>query len=387
VATDSVGTGIFLPFTVLYFVHAAGLTAPAAGVALSAAGLLVIPAPLAVAPAIDRLPPRIVVAAGNLISCGAFAAYLFVHSEWAVTGAAVAAGVGQATFWTATRALIADVAGPEERRSWFALQNAIRNAGYGLGGLAGAAILTSHSLGSFKALAAADAASYLGAALLLISWHQPAGGRPPRPVGRRRVRSSYRSALADRPLLRISLINTMLVLCAQVLTVVLSVYVTGSLHLGAWIVGVLFTLNTVLIAGGQAPITSATRRIAHYQVLRGAAVIWAVAFGLLWAARVLPLDARVGVLVTSIVIFTVAEALQGPVINAIVVGLAPEASPGAHLSVFQLSWSLGQAIAPAVLLGLLDAGSAWLWATTIGVCLAVLVALGHRSPLPSSGNS
>ena len=37
--TDSVGTGMFLPFTVLYFVHAAELTAPAVGVALTVAGL------------------------------------------------------------------------------------------------------------------------------------------------------------------------------------------------------------------------------------------------------------------------------------------------------------------------------------------------------------
>src|SRR5262249_5248579 len=82
---------------------------------------------------------RIVVAAGNLISCAAFAAYLFVHGQLAVTAAAVAAGAGQATLWTGTRALIAEVARPGERRSWFSLQTAIRSAGYGLGAQPGAA--------------------------------------------------------------------------------------------------------------------------------------------------------------------------------------------------------------------------------------------------------
>src|SRR5262250_93776 len=118
--TDSAGTGMFLPFTVLYFVHAAGLTVPEVGVAL--------------------------------------------------TAAAVAAGAGQATFWTGTRALIAEVAAPGERRSWFALQTALRSAGYGLGGLAGAAAVSVHSPAAFKALAALDAASYLAAALLLLFW-------------------------------------------------------------------------------------------------------------------------------------------------------------------------------------------------------------------------
>src|SRR5215813_3091815 len=87
--TDSAGTGMFLPFTVLYFVHAAGLTVPEVGVALTVAGLLVLPAPLAVAPGIDWLPARIVVAAGNLISCAAFAAYLVARGQLMVTAAAL----------------------------------------------------------------------------------------------------------------------------------------------------------------------------------------------------------------------------------------------------------------------------------------------------------
>jgi hypothetical protein len=42
--TDSMGTGMFLPFTVLYFVHTAGLSSAAVGVALTVAGFAVLPA-------------------------------------------------------------------------------------------------------------------------------------------------------------------------------------------------------------------------------------------------------------------------------------------------------------------------------------------------------
>jgi MFS family permease len=385
---DSVGTGMFLPFTVLYFVHAAGLTAPAVGVALTVAGFVVLPAPLAVAPGIDRFPARIVVAGGNLISCAAFAAYLFVHSQLTVTAAAVVAGVGQATFWTGTRALISEVAPPGERRSWFALQTAIRYAGYGLGGLAGAAAVSLHSPAGFKALAAIDALSYLAAALLLISWRQaPPTARPAKPPAPGRARCSYWSALTDRPLAGISAINTAFVLCAQVLPVVLSVYVVATLHLAAWIAGMLFTLNTLLVAIGQAPLTLLTRRIPHRHVLRGAAATWAAAFGLLWAAATLPHAARTGVLAAAITIFTLAEILQGPVINALVVELAPAPNPGRHLSIFQLSWSVGQVIAPAVLLGLLSAGPRWLWATTISLCLIIFLGIDHLTPTPTTATT
>jgi MFS-type transporter involved in bile tolerance (Atg22 family) len=170
------------------------------------------------------------------------------------------------------------------------------------------------------------------------------------------------------------------VLCAQVLTVVLAVYVVATLHLAAWIVGMLFTLNSVLAAAGQAPVTLLTRRISHRHVLRGAAVIWAVALGLLWAAAILPRVARIGVLIAAITIFTLAEILQGPVINALVVEIAPPGNPGAYLSVYQLSWSVGQTIAPAVLLGLLSAGSPALWATTIGLCLIIFLSINHLTP-------
>jgi MFS family permease len=370
--TDSAGTGMFLPFTVLYFVHTAGLTAPAVGVALTVAGFVVLPAPLAVAPGIDRLPPRIVVATGNLISCAAFAAFLFVHGQLEVTVAAVAAGVGQAAFWTGTRALISEVAHPGERRSWFALQSAIRNAGYGLGGLAGAAAVSLHSPYGFKALAAIDALSYLGAALLLIFWRQPPrAAAPTKAPPRSGARSSYWSALTDRSLAGVTALNTAFVLCTEVLTVVLAVYVVAVLHLAAWIVGMLFTLNTLLVAAGQAPVTLLTRRISHRHVLRGAAAIWAVAFGLFWAAAALPHGARVDVLVAAVAIFTLAEVLQGPVINTVVTELAPASNPGRYLSIFQLSWSAGQTIAPAVLLGLLGIGPSWLWGTTICVCLMI----------------
>jgi len=382
--TDSLGTGIFLPFTVLYFVHTAGLTAPAVGVALTVAGFAVLPAPLALAPGINRLPARIVVAAGNLISAAAFAAYLFARGQLAVTVAAVAAGIGQATFWTGTRALISEVAPPGERRSWFALQTALRNAGYGLGGLAGAAALSFHSPYGFKALAATDALSYLGAALLLISWHQPPPvTRPAEPPAPGRARSSYRSALTDRRLAGVTATNTAFVLCAQVLTVVLSVYVVATLHLAAWIAGVLYTLNTLLAATAQAPVTLVTRRIPHRHVLRGAAAAWAAAFGLLWAAAILPPGARAGVLAAAITIFTLAEILQGPVINALVTELAPAQNPGAHLAIFQLSWSVGQTIAPAVLLGLLSAGTSWLWAATISLCLIIFLGIDHVAPVPN----
>jgi MFS family permease len=57
--------------------------------------------------------------------------------------------------------------------------------------------------------------------------------------------------------------------------------------------------------------------------------------------------------------------------------LAPEQLRGRYLGVYQLSWSIGSAIAPALLTALLGAGAAlpWVFLTAISL-LAVPLVLG-----------
>ena len=72
-------------------------------------------------------------------------------------------------------------------------------------------------------------------------------------------------------------------------------------------------------------------------------------------------------------VFTAAELIQGPVLNGLVVAAAPEACRGRYLAVYQLSWALGQAVAPGVLSWLYSASPAWPWiALTVGCGVCVL---------------
>src|ERR1017187_1722255 len=173
-AGDSIGTGLFLPFAVLYFLHTTALPLTLIGGGLTAAYLVALPTPVAVGPLLDRFGPRRVIAAGNLLSVLAFTGYIFVGSLWQLILAALVASVGQATFWTATRALVVVVARPAERGSWFAMQTTIRNAGYGLGGILGAVAVSAGSRWAYLLLAAVNAASFLLAAALVLRWRPPA---------------------------------------------------------------------------------------------------------------------------------------------------------------------------------------------------------------------
>jgi MFS family permease len=383
-AVDSTGTGLFLPFAVLYFLHTTALPLTLIGGGLTTAYLVALPTPVAVGPLLDRAGPRRVVAAGNLLSVLAFTGYLFVGSLWQLILATFVASVGQATFWTATRALVAVVARPAERGSWFAMQAMIRNAGYGLGGILGAVAVSAGSRWAYLLLAAVNAASYLLAAMLVLRWKAPVAGDPRTdrrdtpPSRRETARGTYRHLLRDRALLLVAGMNVAFVLCLSVLPVLLAVYITRVLGLPAWLAGALFTVNAVLVVIMQ---TATTRRVGGYRpvrVLQAAAGCYIAAFLLFWALTITSHPLLVAVLLAAILAFTVAEVLQGPTINALVVDIAPARASGRHLAAFQLSWSLGQAAAPLLLIWLLSRGPQWPWIALIAAC-ALAITAAQRS--------
>jgi len=57
-AIDAFGSGLFLPFSLLYFHHVGGLSLTQAGLGLSIAMLMAVPAPLFAGVLLDRSSPK-----------------------------------------------------------------------------------------------------------------------------------------------------------------------------------------------------------------------------------------------------------------------------------------------------------------------------------------
>jgi MFS family permease len=372
-AVDSLGSGLFLPFGILYFLRATDLPLAVVGGSLTAAQLLTLFFPLALAPLIDRWGPKNVVVIGNIISACSYAGYVFVDNQPELLLAALAASIGNVTFWTATRALIGQVIEPGGRRGWFALQTAVRNAGYGVGGLLGAVAVGFNGLTTLHAIVIADALSFAAAATLFWRWRAapPAGatGAPTAaPDTAAQRKTSYRTILTDPSWWSVIGVNLVFVLCSITLDVLLAVYLVKDLHQPAWLAGLLYALNTFLIVAAQTMITSRTRDQPTARVLYVGALGWIASFTLLWALLIMPRAAAPPVLVVAVVIYTAAQLLQGPAINALAVDLAPRDAPGRHMAVFQLSWNAGISLAPAILTGLLTLGAGWPWIMLIALC-------------------
>jgi MFS family permease len=384
---DGIGTGLFLPFGIVYFLHTTSISLTGIGASLSAAALLALPAPIAVGPLIDRYGPRRLVAAGNLLSAVAFASYLIVGSVWQLIAAAFVACLGQATFWTATRALVSVVAGPQHRASWFALQTVTRNVGYGAGAIAGALAVGSAGAAGYYLLAASNAASFVLAGSLVagarVPVHRPASAETAPEQARNADEpgrtTGYRRLITDPTLLTMSAINIIFILCNSVLSVLLALYVTSVLHAAVWLSGALFAGETILVIGCQSSITSRANRCPRAAVLTIAAISFAFAFALLWSLSA----ATSSIVAPGLIIFLAAFAfggmLQGPVINALVTDAAPTHNSGRYLALFQLSWSVGGAIAPALLTWLVSTNPALPWITLISGCALTAIALRTKT--------
>jgi MFS family permease len=134
-AIDAFGSGLFLPFSLLYFHQVGGLSLTQAGLGLSIAMLMAVPAPLLAGVLIDRSSPKRIMVLTNSARVAGYLGFLFVHDLWALIAVALLVAVSDRLFWVAHPALVAELAGSGGRDRWFGLTTALRCAGLGAGGL------------------------------------------------------------------------------------------------------------------------------------------------------------------------------------------------------------------------------------------------------------
>jgi MFS family permease len=149
-------------------------------------------------------------------------------------------------------------------------------------------------------------------------------------------------------------------------------------------VGVLYAVNTVGIAVLQIPVTRLLTRYRRTRAVALGATVFATSFvayavlGVLAAGTTL----IVGIFVATAA-FTVGELMHGATASAMVASAAPDDTRGRHLAVYQLSWAVPTALAPAVLTGLLTASPTGMWLVlAAGAVVAALGVLRLEPRLP-----
>jgi MFS family permease len=378
IAIDAVGSGVFMPVSMLYFLVATDLTLVQVGAAISLASLVALPTGPVIGSVVDRLGAKRVLLAGNVLQGAGFVAYLMLDSFAAVTAWTVVVAVGRTAFWGSYGNIVAAISVPGEREKWFGFLGALRNVGFALGGLVAGVAITIGTRAAYDAVVIANAVSYAVAFVLLLA--VPATDRS----GHERQSGSWLTVLRDRPYRVLWLAQLSFSTSMMVLNFALPVYATAVLGLPGWVSGAVFTINTIMIGLGQGLALRAMTGRVRWRLMVLSQVFFAVSYVVLLGATVVGIAVGVVVVLVGSVVYSLGELTGGPVTSALAAEAAPEHLRGRYLSLIQLAWNLAGTVTPVAFAWLLDRGDQPLWYVMLGLTVAgvaVSAWLGRVLPL------
>lgn len=373
----SVGTGLVLPFMVVYLRDVRGFHVQTAALVLSLLAItgLVVGAPLG--SLIDRLGSRRTMIASLLLCAVASATFSQVSEPWQAFTAAAFLGIGFAGLWPATHSLLSSIVGAEHRSSVFSVHYATLNLGIGIGGITGGLLANVSSPGTFELLYGLDALSWLVFAVVLLKM---------RDVGNRVERSDedeeiaaggYRAVLRDRNFVRLFVTMTLLVTIGYAqLESGFPAYATGEGGISTAALGMSFAANTFSIVLAQLVVLKLMRGKRRTRGLMGICVLWAVAWSL-----VVVVGRFDGGLVKNagfalvMVVFGLGECLVSPTVPAMLNDLAPDALRGRYNAAYSFTFSAGHIVGPALAGAFLGRGLGDQWFVLLAVLSLAAIGL------------
>jgi MFS family permease len=381
---DNLGTGLFVPFTVVYFLHATTLSVADIGLALSLASMVAVPGSFMVPAAIDRWGAQAVLVASFALGTGACLGYLITRNMFELFTFSLFGSVGTSVFWVSNRRVVTKITTGAERMQWFALSASVRNLTFGMGGIVGSLLLTLFSTAAYRVIVGLDALSYLVGGCLVMAWRMERSDSQSESstaaarvlTGEDHIRDrAIAQLIRNKGYVRLLVVNFGFVVVSLSLDVILAAYIIRYLHEPSWMVGMLFGLNCFMVVIGQAPITSRTSGWSQMRSFRVSAALGALAFGVLGLALALPSELTLLVLGAGVIVYTVSQILEGPVMTSAVIDAVPASLHSEALTGYQLSWSAGMIAAPVTLATCLDVAPALPWILLILVCsgLGILV--------------
>ena len=157
------------------------------------------------------------------------------------------------------------------------------------------------------------------------------------------------------------------------------------LGLSGWVIGAVFTLNTVMVGLGQGLVVRPLTGHRRWRVLVLTNLVFAASFVILLGASRLSVGLAVVVMLVGSVVYTGGELLGGPVLSALAAEAAPDHLRGRYLSLFQLAWNISSTVAPVAFAWLLDRGSTPIWlALTAMALLGAALATRLGTVLPEA---
>jgi MFS family permease len=386
-ALNYFGTGLILPFEIVYLHQVRGFPTAIAGLVLATvmgtAAVVTLPS----GALLDRFSAKPLLVAGNLISAAGYGGLAFIDRPWQGFAWSAVGGIGFGIAQTAGQVLTLTLVPTDQRASSTALRRVAGNFGLGLGATVAGFVVAAahHHLRAFQGLYLFDVVTFCFFALVVLARipnPRPANAASPSEGGR-----GFRAVARDRLLLALVAANMVLVMVGGAFySNILSPFALAHTPVRSGEIGLVVLCNTFFVVVAQLPATRVVKRMRRTHALAATCAVFAL--GLL--AVLLATLTRSTLIATAIlagvaIVIAIAECAQFVVLGPLVADLAPPHLLGRYMSLYGLTFTVGVALGPAVGGALLATSPDAVWwggALALALTGAALLRLGDRIPDP-----
>ncbi|WP_331735041.1 MULTISPECIES: MFS transporter [unclassified Streptomyces] len=366
---DSLGSGLFMAGSAVYFVVVAGLPVTTVGLGLSLAGFSGFVSSILLGRVADRFGARQMLAVLLTLLAGLYVLYPLVGSAWTFFPVVIAIGALEFGCGPAFGALIMDLVPESDRVTARAALRSLFNVGFSGGALASAALIGLGG-GWLELLPLGNGLTFLAAAALVL--RLPASQARPNAGG-----GGHFKVLRDRPFLSVIGASSLLALHSAVLLVGIPLWIVRTTDLPRGVVPLILAVNTVLVVLCQvAAAKGADTLDGAVAAARKAGLVSVAACAALavagWTGSWLTGVAAI----VAVLMFTAAELWQSASGFGLGFGLAPDANRGEYLGAFHLHVVVQATLGPAVVSFLVSVDDSLGWLAMGAVFLAGTAAIG-----------
>jgi MFS family permease len=366
---DSLGNGLFMAGSAVYFVTVAGLPATVVGLGLSAAGLSGFVASLVFGRMTDKVGARRLLTVLLFLLAGAYALYPTVHSPAVYFPVVVLIGALEYGCGPAFGALIADLVPDGERVTARAALRSLFNAGFSAGALVAAALI---SLGkdALGLLPLGNGLTFLAAAAMVLKL--PANGARAAADGGKPFR-----VLRDLPFLAVIGSSSLLALHSAVLLAGIPLWIVRNTDLPRGLVPLILAVNTVLVVLFQVAAARGSENLdGAVRAARKSGAVSVLACAALAAGTLTGSWVTGAITLGAVLLFTLAELWQSASGFGLGFGLAPEQARGEYLGAFHLHMVVQATLGPALVAFLVVGHDSLGWLALAALFVAGTAAIG-----------
>jgi MFS family permease len=369
-----VGTSLTWPFLTIYLRENFGLPLTTITFLISLESVMTVLSTILAGPIMDRSGRKPVMVASALVSAGSFVALAFAKTLPAFIAIMVLRGLFTQLYRVGTNTMVTDLVSEENRYEAFSLTRTSANIGFAIGPaiggfIAAVSIQVSMSI-SAAVLAIVTVISIFGIKETLPKISEARAQSKPDLLG------GYGKVVRDKPFIAFIIADICVTMGMVNMFNLLSVYGKENFGVPESQYGFIMTVNAVMAATLQLPVTGVTRKQPQFVMLALGAVFYAIGL-----SSVALGDSFID-FVISMVVMTIGELILQPVAMSVVASLSPVSLRGRYMSLYSLTMGAARGIGPLIG-GLLNdnisPASIWYGAGIMAMVSAAIFVWMHRN--------